>query len=281
MTTNNTISFSKMHGLGNDFMVIDATQTPFALTAAEIDALGDRKTGVGFDQLLVVEPAESHTIDFNYRIFNTDGSEVEHCGNGARCFAKFVKDKKLSAKKRLTVKVKKGIISTHYHSDDQIEVDMAQPIVKPQEVPFNSPSASYQQQYSLTIGEEKITASVLSMGNPHIVLFVKKLWTMDIEPLGKTIQQSGYFPESVNVNFVEIIDDSHIELRTYERGVGETDACGTGACASAFAYTENHSHAQCIHVRVRGGELNIRLDETRRLFMSGPARWVFDGELTI
>lgn len=275
-----TLNFSKMNGLGNDFMVVDATQEAFSLTSAQIDALGERKTGVGFDQLLVVEPA-SGDVDFNYRIFNTDGSEVEHCGNGARCFAKFVKDKGLSDKNHLTVKVKKGIITTHYHDDAHIEVDMAQPILTPSDVPFQYSPNHYQRQYTLTIDGQDITVSVLSMGNPHVVLFVDNLWDRDIATLGSAIQQSSYFPESVNVNFVEIIDSSHIALRTYERGVGETDACGTGACASVFAFCENHSQADHVTVTVRGGELRIRLDENQRIFMTGAAQHVFDGTLTL
>lgn len=277
----NTINFSKMHGLGNDFMVVDATKVAFSLSTAQINALGNRKTGIGFDQLLVVESADSDEADFNYRIFNTDGSEVEHCGNGARCFAKFVKDKKLSNKERLMVKIKKGMITTHYHNDNHIEVDMAQPILTPSDVPFRYTPDNYQPSYLLRIGEQTITASVLSMGNPHVVVFVEKLWSIDIEPLGKAIQQSAYFPESVNVNFVEIIDNTHIELRTYERGVGETDACGTGACASVFAFCENHTKQIPIHVKVRGGQLSIRLDDNQRIFMTGAAKHVFDGIVTI
>ncbi len=280
LQTPQTLAFSKMHGLGNDFMVVDATETPFSLDHATINRLGDRKTGVGFDQLLVVEPPQNDGIDFNYRIFNTNGSEVEHCGNGARCFAKFVKDKQLTDKTTLTVKVKKGIITINYHGDDHIEVDMAKPVLNPADVPFRHASNDYQPSYELDIAGQKITASVLSMGNPHVVLFVKDLWKMDIEPLGKAIQESDYFPNSVNVNFVGIIDDTHIELRTYERGAGETDACGTGACASAFATRETHKahrHTEHIHVKVRGGNIIIRFDDEQRIFMTGPARHVFDG----
>ncbi len=287
--TSKEINFSKMNGLGNDFMVVDATSHAFSLSDAEIARLGDRKTGIGFDQLLVVEPAQNDGTDFNYRIFNTDGTEVEHCGNGARCFAKFVKDKQLTDKTKLTVKVKKGIITTNYHDDDHIEVDMAVPILKPADVPFNFEPNEYQPSYTLDINGEKITASVLSMGNPHVVLFVEDLWEMDIEPLGQAIQNSDYFPNSVNVNFVEMIDAMHIELRTYERGVGETDACGTGACASAFATAEKLGNQQemlnsketKIAVKVRGGDITIRIDSEKRIFMTGAARHVFDGVVTV
>ncbi|PIE44849.1 MAG: diaminopimelate epimerase [Gammaproteobacteria bacterium] len=276
----NKIKFSKMHGLGNDFMVVDATAEAFSLTAQQINYLGNRKTGVGFDQLLVVEPADTAGVDFNYRIFNTDGSEVEHCGNGARCFAKFVKDKGISNKKQLIVKVKKGLISIRYQDDDHIEVDMGQPVLTPSEVPFMYSPDVYQNRYELVLGKDKLPASVLSMGNPHVIFFVSNLWQLSLTELGTIIQQSSYFPQSVNVNFVEIIDKSHIELRTYERGVGETDACGTGACASAFAAAEIGAAKLPISVKMRGGELAIHIDEKQHLFMTGPARWAFDAEIT-
>lgn len=276
-----TINFSKMHGLGNDFMVIDATAMPFALTAETIGALGQRKTGVGFDQLLVVEAPENDAVDFNYRIFNTDGSEVEHCGNGARCFAKFVIDKGLTDKQQLKVKVKKGVIALSYRDDDHIEVDMGQPILRPADVPFAYPVNEYQTQYDLTFDGQRIPASVISMGNPHVVFFVSDLWNLDIIGLSQLVQQSSYFPASVNVNFVEIIDEHTIQLRTYERGVGETDACGTGACASAFAANAITATQATATVKVRGGQLDIRIDEQGVIFMTGPARLVYDGQLTI
>lgn len=275
-----TLNFTKMHGLGNDFMVVDATETPFVLDAETIGALGNRKTGVGFDQLLVVEPPSQTDVDFNYRIFNTDGSEVEHCGNGARCFAKFVIDNGLTDKKQFRVKVKKGIIRIDYHNDDYIEVDMDKPILTPADVPFAIDSVAYQKDYSLTIDGEALTASVLSMGNPHVVIFTDNLWQRDIATLGQAIQQSAYFPQSVNVNFVEIIDENTIHLRTYERGVGETDACGTGACASAFAAIELGGVQSPVTVVVRGGQLTIRVEDGR-IFMSGPARTVYQARVKL
>lgn len=276
----NILLFSKMHGLGNDFMVVNATQTPFALDHETIAALGERKTGIGFDQLLLVESASASGVDFNYRIFNTDGSEVEHCGNGARCFAKYVIDKGLTNKQQLTVKVKKGIITITYHDDDHIEVDMGTPILTPSEVPFRVSPDTYQTQYALTVGEDTLPASVLSMGNPHVVFFVSNLWQLDIAGLGQVIQQLDAFPESVNVNFAEIIDEHTLHLRTYERGVGETDACGTGACASAFAAQAISAVGSPLTVVVRGGQLGIRIDDGR-IFMNGPARLVFDGSITL
>lgn len=276
-----TLNFSKMHGLGNDFMVIDATVEPFSLSATAIGELGDRKTGVGFDQLLVVEPPQSDNVDFNYRIFNTDGSEVEHCGNGARCFAKYVIDKGLTNKSTLTVQVKKGIITITYHDDDHVEVDMGKPILTPSAVPFVIEPDTYQTQYDLHFDGQALPASVLSMGNPHVVFFAGNLWQQPIAELGALIQQSAYFPESVNVNYVELVDENNLLLRTYERGVGETAACGTGACASAFAAYTLGVIKSCVTVTVLGGKIVVRIDEQGRIFMSGPARHVYDASIVL
>lgn len=282
----NQLAFSKMHGLGNDFAVIDASQLPFVLDNATIGALGNRRTGIGFDQLLVVEPATQTDVDFNYRIFNTDGNEVEHCGNGARCFAKFVRDKGLTDKSQLRVQVKKGIIDITYRSDDDIEVDMGKPITRPADVPFAvngqqlSDTDEYQLQYQLAMGGQNIPAAVLSMGNPHIVFLVSNINQLEISELGIAIQKSSYFPESVNVNFAEILDTSTIALRTYERGVGETNACGTGACASVFAANALNAASDKVTVQMRGGDVNIRIDNGRVL-MAGPAAHVYDGVVAL
>ncbi len=275
------IQFSKMHGLGNDFVIINAIEETFDLSTQQINELGNRRTGIGFDQLLVVESPNTDEVDFNYRIFNTDGSEVEHCGNGARCFAKFVKDKGLSDKNKLRIKVKKGIITTEYYDDNHIEVDMGKPILTPSEIPFNFASNEYQKQYQLMFGDDSLPACVLSMGNPHIVFFVSNLHNLSLIELGTAIQNSSYFPESVNVNFVEVIDENNIELRTYERGAGETNACGTGACAAAFATNEMGIGGKSIQVKMCGGTLNINIDNEQQIFMSGPARHIFDGEILI
>lgn len=283
----NQLSFSKMHGLGNDFVVIDASQLPFVLDNAMIGALGNRRTGIGFDQLLVVEPPTQAGVDFNYRIFNTDGSEVEHCGNGARCFAKFVRDKGLTDKTELRVQVKKGLLTITYHSDDNIEVDMGVPITQPAEVPFAvngqhlSPDDAYQLQYQLAMGGQTIPAAVLSMGNPHVVFLVSNINQLEIAELGNAIQQSAYFPESVNVNFAEILDNQTVALRTYERGVGETNACGTGACASVFAAYALGAVSSAVKVQMRGGDVNIRIDDDGKVLMAGPARHVFDGVVAL
>lgn len=275
------LKFSKMHGLGNDFMVVDNIDGSLQFDAREISVLSNRKIGVGFDQFLLIEAPDNADVDFNYRIFNADGNEVEHCGNGARCFAKYIKDKGLSDKQTLAVKVKKGIINVTYHDDNHIEVDMGQPILTPSQVPFNFQPDTYQSQYNLVFGETTLPASVLSMGNPHVVFYVSNLWDLSLVELGSALQKSDYFPDSVNVNFVEVIDENHLEIRTYERGVGETNACGTGACAAAFATYQLGVGQPQVAVKARGGQLLIRIDEQQRIVMSGPARWVFDGVISL
>lgn len=275
------LKFSKMHGLGNDFMVVDNIDGSLQFDAREISVLSNRKIGVGFDQFLLIEAPDNADVDFNYRIFNADGNEVEHCGNGARCFAKYIKDKGLSDKQTLAVKVKKGIINVTYHDDNHIEVDMGQPILTPSQVPFNFQPDTYQSQYNLVFGETTLPASVLSMGNPHVVFYVSNLWDLSLVELGSALQKSDYFPDSVNVNFVEVIDENHLEIRTYERGVGETNACGTGACAAAFATYRLGVGQPQVAVKARGGQLLIRIDEQQRIVMSGPARWVFDGVISL
>ncbi len=277
-----SLNFTKMHGLGNDFIVVDATQSPFDLNHETIAALGNRYTGIGFDQALIVEPASQPDVDFNYRIFNTDGSEVEHCGNGARCFARYVIKNGLTDKTQLRVKVKKGIIDIVYRDDDNIEVDMGEAILAPMDVPFAvngkqlSADDAYQTQYNLDFHGEKIPVSVLSVGNPHAVFAVSNVWELKIAELGQMVQLSGYFPESVNVNFVEMHDDKTLSLRTFERGVGETNACGTGACASAFALNQLGVTQSEVTVTMRGGQLKVRIDG-QRIYMSGPARESYTG----
>ncbi len=278
--------FTKMHGLGNDFVVVNAMNHPFDWKSKVISALGNRFTGIGFDQLLVVEPPSESGVDFNYRIFNTDGVEVEHCGNGARCFAMYAIKHGLTNKTSLRVKVKKGIIHITYQDDDHIEVDMGKPILMPAEVPFAKDGVqvnsddTYQRQYDLKLHGESIPASVVSMGNPHVVFLVSNLWELKISDMGAMVQKSDYFPESVNVNFVELTDENTLQVRTYERGVGETNSCGTGACASAYAVHQLGVCSDHVQVRTRGGNLTVRLAKGR-VYLSGPAREVYSGELSL
>ncbi len=281
-----TLKFTKMHSLGNDFIVVNAVTRPFDLDAQTIQALGDRHTGIGFDQLLVIDAPSEAGVDFDYRIFNADGSEVEHCGNGARCFAMFAIKQGLTNKEQLHVKVKKGTIDISYQDEDHIEVDMGVPILAPKDIPFAvdgerlSNEDSNQVQYQLQLHGESIPASVISVGNPHVVFMVSDVWNLKIADMGKMVQQSSYFPESVNVNFVERVDETTLHLRTYERGVGETLACGTGACASAFCVHQLGVIDDTVTVKTNGGNLSIRLVKGR-IYLSGSAREVFTGELTL
>ncbi len=275
-----------MHSLGNDFVVINATTESFDLDTQTIQSLGNRHTGIGFDQLLVIESPSETGIDFNYRIFNADGNEVEHCGNGARCFAMYVITHGLTNKNKLRVKVKDRFININYQDEENIEVDMGVPVLAPKDIPFAvdgenlSSDDDNQIQYQLQLHGEHIPASVVSVGNPHVVFMVSNLWELKIDDMGKMVQQSNYFPESVNVNFVERIDERTLHLRTYERGVGETLACGTGACASAFCVHQLGIIDDTVTVKTRGGTLSIRLVKGR-IYLSGPAHEVFTGELTL
>ena len=227
------IEFTKMHGLGNDFMVIDLVTQRLDLTKDLVQLLGDRHLGIGFDQLLVVEPPMRPDVDFSYRIFNTDGTEVEQCGNGARCFARFVQARKLSFKQRLRVETASGIISLTTDRYGWVDVDMGKPKFEPDEIPF-SPRATtkIQNTYHLDVNGTPVQLYVANMGNPHAVIKVDDVLDAEVETLGKAIESHPAFPDRVNVGFMQVMNQRHIRLRVYERGVGETQACGTGACAA-------------------------------------------------
>ncbi len=274
------IKFSKMHGLGNDFIVINATDEDISLSKSKIEKLSNRRTGIGFDQLLIVEKSEVAGIDFNYRIFNANGNEVEHCGNGARCFAKYVIAKRLTNKNNIRVKIKTGVITINYKSDDEISVNMGKPIRTLDLIPFkpDEKEVSEKHIYKIKLKNETIDASVISMSNPHITIFTKELEGKNIEEQALEIQNSKYFPSSVNVNYVEILNTREINLRTYERDVGETLACGTGACASVYLAHKKGLVDDTVRVKTQGGEMNIAIIDGA-VYMSGPARLVFDGEI--
>lgn len=273
-----SLSFTKMHGLGNDFMMLDCTAVPFTLAAKEIKSLGEREIGVGFDQLLVVEPASEDNIDFNYRIFNRDGNEVEHCGNGARCFAKFVHDKGLTDKETLTVQIQKGTIQIIYIDDNHIQVDMGEAITLPANIPF-VPTKQAGKQYQFTVNEIEYFGFVVSMGNPHVVFFVEDVTNFALEDFGKAIQQLNNFPQSVNVNVGQIVDKQTILIRTYERGVGETKACGTGMCATMFAANQLDLVGHKVTLQAKGGETVIDYHDGK-ILMTGPARTIFEGQVS-
>ncbi len=273
------INFSKMHGLGNDFVVIDAINQTVQLNAEQIKRLADRHYGIGFDQLLLVKQAQS-AADFRYVIYNADGTEVSQCGNGARCFALFVRQKGLTNKANIRVETGAGDLLLQVNDDQQVCVDMGEPIFAPSMVPL-----LFEQQkttYSVNLSGNEIEFSALSMGNPHAVIQVADVAAADVISLGAQLENHSLFPERVNVGFSEIIDSSHIRLRVYERGAGETLACGSGACAAAVAGIQLGRVTSPVNVSLTGGDLTIEwLGEGYPVKMTGPANFVFDGMIKL
>lgn len=278
-----TLKFSKMHGLGNDFMVIDGTRQIFRPDAAQIQAWADRHTGIGFDQLLLVEKTDTPDVDFRYRIFNADGGEVEQCGNGARCFVKFVSEHGLTDKRTIRVETARGIIEPSLNDNGLITVNMGQPQFAPQDVPFVLRSGEQAGEKSYIVVNELDSAqmSLLSMGNPHAVMLVEDTASAPVAEWGAALQNHPRFPARVNVGFMQIVDAHHIRLRVFERGSGETQACGTGACAAVVSGVRWGLLAAGEDVRVSlpGGDLYIRWSEGEPVWMTGPAVTVFEGEL--
>ena len=274
-----SLRFTKMHGLGNDFIVIDATRAPFTLTAEQIRALADRHFGVGFDQLLVVEPPPQADVDFGYRIFNADGSEVEQCGNGARCFARFVHDHGLTDKREIRVATRAGVIAPRLEEDGLVTVDMGVPEFAPERVPFAADEAAVVHALDLPDGA-RIAITALSMGNPHAVQVVTDVANAPVATHGPLIEQHPRFPARVNAGFMEVVDAGHSRLRVFERGSGETLACGSGACAAVVAGVMRGLLTSPVRVATRGGELRIHWDgEGQPVRMTGPATSVFEGTL--
>jgi diaminopimelate epimerase len=275
------IKFSKMHGLGNDFVVIDGMRQYVELTPEMIRALGDRHTGIGFDQLLLVEPPTAPGADFRYRIFNADGGEVEQCGNGARCFVRFVHDQKLTDKTAIVVETKRGIIHPRLEANGLVTVDMGQPRFTPAEIPFESETDAAEQPLSLTDGATLMIGAV-SMGNPHAVTVVADVDTAPVAGQGPLIESHARFPQRVNAGFMQVIDRHNIRLRVYERGAGETLACGTGACAAVVSGIRRGLLDSPVRVQTRGGELNIAWNGAgQSVIMTGPAVTVFTGEIDL
>jgi len=273
------INFSKMHGLGNDFMVIDSVSQNQYLSKEQIRKLADRHFGIGFDQLLVVEPPYHPEQDFHYRIFNADGSEVEQCGNGARCFAAFVRQKGLTNKDVITVSTKAGTIVLTIENDDQVTVNMGQPIMAPSEIPFKA--KSQERTYLMRVQEQTVMCGVVSMGNPHCVLTVDDVETAPLETLGAAVERHERFPKKVNVGFMQVLDRNAIKLRVYERGVGETLACGTGACAAVVVGQLQGKLDSKVTVSLPGGDLIINWQPGQAVMMTGPAVHVFDGQIKL
>ena len=275
------IKFSKMHGLGNDFVVIDGMRQYVELTPEKIRALGDRHMGVGFDQLLLVEPPEAPGADFRYRIFNADGGEVEQCGNGARCFVRFVHDQKLTDKTAIVVETKRGIIHPRLEADGLVTVDMGQPRFAPAEIPFESESDAAEQPLQLPDGTT-LTIGAVSMGNPHAVTVVADVDTAPVTEQGPQVEHHARFPQRVNAGFMQIVDRHNIRLRVYERGAGETLACGTGACAAVVSGIRRGLLDSPVRVQTRGGDLSIAwAGPGQSVIMTGPAVTVFTGEIDL
>lgn len=276
----NLVRFTKMHGLGNDFVVIDAITQVIDMTPAKARKLADRRFGVGCDQILIVEPPSQPDIDFRYRIFNADGSEVQQCGNGARCFAKFVRDRRLTGKKVIKVETSSGLIELHVGINNQVTVDMGVPVLEPANIPFQAPQRAVL--YPLDVAGESVMIGAVSMGNPHAVLQVSSVKDADIEKLGPAIESHERFPERVNAGFMEIVSRSEINLRVYERGAGETLACGTGACAAVVAGRLQDLLDSRVKVNLPGGSLTIEWTaDGESVKMTGPATTVYQGRIKI
>ena len=272
------LEFTKMHGLGNDFMVIDAINQPVEPDAARIAAWADRHTGVGFDQLLLVEPPRDDRALFRYRIFNADGGEVGQCGNGARCFARFVYDKGLTRERIIPVETRSGLIELQLLDDGRVRVDMGAPRFEPARIPIDSDRR--QHRYRLGIDGEDIEFGAVSMGNPHAVLQVDDVDSAPVERIGTLLESHPFFPERVNVGFMQVLDRGHFRLRVFERGVGETRACGTGACAAMAVGRQWGLLAAQARAELRGGELELDWSgDDAPVMMTGDAVPVYDGRL--
>ena len=274
------LRFTKMQGAGNDFVVIDATQTPLHLSQAQIQHIANRYFGIGCDQLLMVENTATPGVDFRYRIFNADGGEVEQCGNGARCFVRFVVDKGLTAKREIRVETASGIITLSLQDDGQVSVDMGAPRFLPAQIPFEASEPSTA--YALPLQHETVTISAVSMGNPHAVMLVDNVHTAEVANLGPQIESHPRFPKRVNAGFMQVLNEHEINLRVYERGSGETLACGTGACAAAVSGIQLGVLHSPVKVHTRGGILTIAWQGGNTpVMMTGPADIVFEGEINL
>jgi diaminopimelate epimerase len=273
------IAFTKMHGLGNDFVVIDAISQDVSLDAEQIRKLADRHYGIGCDQLLLVERPRGNA-DFRYRIFNADGGEVEQCGNGARCFVHFVRAHGLSDKGEIAVETAGGIIRPRIEADGRVTVDMGVPRFAPREIPFKAEQESLR--YELLVGDASVTIGAVSMGNPHAVTQVDSVRAAPVATLGPLIERHPRFPKRVNAGFMEVVTPQHIRLRVYERGAGETLACGTGACAAVAIGRRWGLLEESVNVELPGGNLTIRWQgDNNPVWMTGPAVRVFEGRIEL
>lgn len=274
------LEFTKMQGLGNDFVVIDAFSRKIDLNSQQLRFLADRHFGVGCDQILIVEKPSGKEADFRYRIFNADGGEVEQCGNGARCFVRFVHDRKLTDKREILVETLGGMISPRLEEDGQVTVNMGEPIFEPRDIPFLADKKSLT--YGLDVNGKEVEISALSMGNPHAVQVVPDVDSAPVTVQGALIESHPRFPKRVNAGFMQLVDRKSIRLRVYERGAGETLACGTGACAAVVAGIARGLLDNAVRVGTRGGDLVVRWEgEGHPVWMTGPAVSVYEGEIEL
>ncbi|CAH9014731.1 diaminopimelate epimerase [Candidatus Nitrosacidococcus sp. I8] len=274
------IAFTKMQGLGNDFVVINTISQPISLTSSQIKRIADRRLGIGCDQVLLITSPPSSQVDFGYRIFNQDGGEAEQCGNGARCFAHYIHHYGLSNKNILHVATKGGVIQLQREENQYVTVNMGIPRFDPKQIPFGVDAEALF--YPLTVANQSINIGAVSMGNPHCVLQVPDVTTAPVAIWGPELESHPLFPQQVNVGFVEKISSHEINLRVYERGVGETPACGTGACAAVAVGRNQGWLAESVAVHLPGGSLHITWQgENNPLFMTGPSTVVFEGSITL
>ena len=278
------IHFTKMHGIGNDFVVINAIEQKISLSSEQISRIADRHFGVGCDQLLLVEEPAQAEADFRYRIFNADGGEVGQCGNGARCFAKFVFDNGLTSRRNIPVETASGLIFLQLEDDGQVAVNMGVPNFNPPDIPFIAQGTTEvdPEYYSLMVDDEKYAIGVVSIGNPHAVLLVESVEDAAVEVLGPAVESHAQFPERVNVGFMEIVNRSHIRLRVYERGSAETLACGSGACAAIAVGIRNRLLDDTVEAELRGGTVSVQWSgEGQPIILTGPAETVFEGQIKL
>lgn len=274
------LNFTKMQGTGNDFVVIDNTTSPVNLSTTQIQYIANRFFGVGCDQLLMVEKTDTPNVDFRYRIFNADGGEVQQCGNGARCFVRFVIDKGLTQKSEIVVETASGIIILALQDNNEVSVNMGVPNFTPEALPFLTPKQ--QIEYRLALSHDTVIISAVSMGNPHAVMHVDDVNATDVAGLGPQIESHHQFPERVNAGFMQVVTPHEINLRVYERGSGETLACGTGACAAVVCGIQLDLLQSPVLVNARGGKLNIAWPGGQTpVVMTGPAEIVFEGAIDV
>jgi len=271
------IPFTKMQGTGNDFIILNQLDVDYGLSKEVIEKIASRQYGIGFDQLLIIENSSNPKAEFKYRIFNSDGNEVEQCGNGARCFFQYIVDKKLSTNSSIVVETKSGLITLKYNPKKLVEVNMGEPIFNDEDIPF----ISNNKKLKIKIDDTLVDINVISMGNPHAVIKIDDFNQCDIKQISESLQNSPQFPKSVNVGFLKTIDKNTIRLKVYERGSGLTLACGTGACAAAVIAIGQKWVTNPVCVEMDGGQLIINWHDQKDVILMGPAQIVFEGEINL